>query len=562
MQRFLKSSAARSASKRRELVAMRRKRRLRLARWLLLLPTAFAPACAHLPDTNLQRSEPTTTASTDELAENALAAATAAAAKASPAPAAPKRSDGSSAPDFGNGDVAQVDYEGPGLVAPVVLDSVPAPPHVEGSPVPSELPPPVAPDGQPHDNRAMSIEELEQIALANNPSIQQAQAVVNKARGIKTQVGLYPNPTIGYLANEMGDDGTAGKQGGFLSQTIVTGGKLELNRAVAEREIQNLLWELEAQRYRVRNAVRTQFYEVLGAQRRAEVAGELVEVAQEGVQASRELVAAGQAARPDLLQARIQLNEVRILLRNARYSLDAAWSQLVSLVGQPDLSVRPLKGTLPQQDGAVRELETALAELLAASPQLQAARARVDRARAQLERQQVQPIPNLIAQVGVAHDNASGDDIANLQLGLPIPVFNRNQGGIQLALAEYRRAVAEIRRLELLLQNRLAAAFRDYRQARNEVQQYRDEILPTAEENLNLTEEGYRQGEFDLIRVLTARRSYFESNLAYINSQVTLRQADVNIAGLLLSGGLDDVLDAPGANLQGIGLRDQALGGQ
>jgi len=108
----------------------------------------------------------------------------------------------------------------------------------------------------------------------------------------------------------------------------------------------------------------------------------------------------------------------------------------------------------------------------------------------------------------------------------------------------------------------LAVAFREYQKRANQVQQYRDQIVPTAEENLNLSEEGYRQGEFDLIRVLTARRSYFESNLSYIDAQVAMRQADVTINGWLLVGGLDDVADTAGSNLQGIGLRGQAFSQQ
>lgn len=408
---------------------------------------------------------------------------------------------------------------------------------------------------------AFSLEELEQIALANNPTLDQAAAVVGKARGIRRQVGLYPNPTIGYFGEEIGDNGTAGKQGGFISQTIVTGGKLGLSQAVADREIQNLTWELEAQRLRVRNAVRAQFYEVLGAQQRVEIAERLRGIAEQGVNASEQLLEAQQVARPDLLQARIQFNEIRVLLQNARYDYEAAWKQLTSVIGQPGLAPAPLAGNL-NAAAPPRDLEQAFAELLAASPELEAARARVARARAQIDRQQVQPIPNLLAQVGVAHDNESGDEIATVQLGVPLPIFNRNQGNVQLAVAELRRAQSDVRRLELALRARLAAAFRDYLKAQNEVERYREDILPTAQENLDLTEEGYRQGEFDIIRVLTARRSFFETNLAYISSQVSLRQADVSISGLLLTGGLDDVPDAGGGNLQGVGLRDEALGGQ
>ena len=79
----------------------------------------------------------------------------------------------------------------------------------------------------------MTLEELVSLAAMHNPSISQAAATVAKARGINRQVGLYPNPTIGYTGQEIGDEGTAGQQGAFLSQTIVLGDKLGWNRRVA-----------------------------------------------------------------------------------------------------------------------------------------------------------------------------------------------------------------------------------------------------------------------------------------------------------------------------------------
>lgn len=420
---------------------------------------------------------------------------------------------------------------------------------------------PAAPPEPGPEQAALTLDVVEQMALENNPTLRQLSATVDKAEGVRLQVGLPPNPTIGYSGDEIGNDGAAGQQGGFVSQTIVTGDKLQLNRAVAGHDVQALLWELEAQRYRVLTDVRLGFYDVLGAQRRVELARELVQVAEAGAAAAQELFRAEQASRADVLQAQVQLNEVRIILQNAEVDVQAARRRLAALAGEPQLDTNNLAGTL-EADLPERPWESTYEELLAASPELQAASARVNRARTQIRRQEAQPIPNLLAQVGVAHDHASGDDIASVQLGLPLPLFNRNQGNIDVAVAEYHRALDEVTRLELSLRSRLAVSWGAYQKARQQVDRYRQDILPQARENLDLTETGYQGGEFDFLRVLTARRTFFEANLAYVQALIDQRQAEAVINGLLLTGGLSAVPDVSTGLLGGPGQRDQALGGQ
>tara|TARA_R110001592_G_scaffold360963_2_gene670431 strand:- start:5029 stop:6549 length:1521 start_codon:yes stop_codon:yes gene_type:complete len=407
---------------------------------------------------------------------------------------------------------------------------------------------------------ALTIEELLQLAMANNPTLQQAMAVINKAQGIKTQVGLYPNPTIGYQGQEIGADGTSGKQGGYISQTIVTGNKLSLNQAVADYDIQQLQWELETQKYRVRNDVQSQFFASLGAEQRVKLSFQLEKIAEEGVEIASKLFDSGEGARPDILQAEVQLGEIRIIRQNAEYDYEAARKQLASVVGRPELTEAPLSDVLNNKSTDLT-WEESYQHLQTNSPELQAAYAKVSRAREQIFRQESQNIPNLMAQIGVARDNETGDDIANVQLGIPLPIFNRNQGNIDMAAAEYHRSLGDIERLQLSLQVRLAAAFRDYQKAKKQVEQYEQDILPKAKENLDLTSQGYRQQQFDFLRVLTARRTYFETNIKYIRSLVDLRQSEVAVSGLVLSGGLSDVRDIS-QGVGGVGNRGQALSGQ
>ncbi|MCP4504862.1 MAG: TolC family protein, partial [Fuerstiella sp.] len=79
--------------------------------------------------------------------------------------------------------------------------------------------------------QSLSLADLESLALQRNPTLATATARMNAARGQKVQAGLYPNPSVGYHATEIGNLGTAGQQGAFISQRFITGGKLELDQA-------------------------------------------------------------------------------------------------------------------------------------------------------------------------------------------------------------------------------------------------------------------------------------------------------------------------------------------
>jgi hypothetical protein len=76
-----------------------------------------------------------------------------------------------------------------------------------------------------------SLEDLETLALENNPALARAYAVVSGRHGRWIQAGLPPNPTIGYIGEDLGDDDTLGTQGAFIAQEFVRGGKLGWSQA-------------------------------------------------------------------------------------------------------------------------------------------------------------------------------------------------------------------------------------------------------------------------------------------------------------------------------------------
>src|SRR5512134_3243372 len=83
----------------------------------------------------------------------------------------------------------------------------------------------------------LTLTDLEQMALAANPTLKQAEAEVRVAAGRRQQAGLYPNPTVGYTGEEIrGGFARGGQQGFFVEQTFVLGGKLGKSRQIFEQE--------------------------------------------------------------------------------------------------------------------------------------------------------------------------------------------------------------------------------------------------------------------------------------------------------------------------------------
>ena len=87
------------------------------------------------------------------------------------------------------------------------------------------LPPLPRPEPGPFGH-PLTLSELQQLAMSNNPSLRQAAADVEAAEGAAKQAGAYPNPMFGYDSSNVNTAGTAGYQGIFIEQIIKTAGKL------------------------------------------------------------------------------------------------------------------------------------------------------------------------------------------------------------------------------------------------------------------------------------------------------------------------------------------------
>jgi cobalt-zinc-cadmium efflux system outer membrane protein len=400
-------------------------------------------------------------------------------------------------------------------------------------------------------NAPITLAQLEQIALKNNPTLAQADLSIRAAEGRRLQAGLLPNPIVGYSGEEFAFRSFSNKSEHFffVEQEIPLGGKLKKSQQLAEQERAQTTTLAEAQRVRVLNTVQVLFYQTLGAQAQVEAKQELAKITRDAVRVSEELFNLGQADQPDQLEIEIEAQKTEIELANAENELAKSWQLLAAFVGNPQLEPVRLNGDLekgfPEFDRA-----TVAQTLLQQSPEMKIARTGIDRARAALERAKAERVPDMVLRGGFGYSteklelgNApfprrTGPE-ARIELGFRLPIFNRNQGNIAAAEAELAVAEREVQRLELTLRVRLATAFTDYQNARRTVERYREAILPRAKKAYELYGASFAQMAAAYPQVLIARRSYFRAQSDYLTALVSLWQRGIEIQGYLLVGGLD-----------------------
>ncbi len=396
------------------------------------------------------------------------------------------------------------------------------------------LPPPKQAD-------ALALEDLEGMALEQNPTLVQAAMHIRISRGEAIQAGLYPNPTVGYVGDQIGINGTAGEmQGAFIEQEIVTAGKLQLSRAKYLQGVEQAEANFEAQQYRVLSSVRKAFYRTFATQRQVSVRRELLVMAEDALKTTRGLLNVGQANRPDVLMAEVQVSRIRAELRAAQRKYEGHWQELVAYVGIPEMQVTELDGKLEIKEAEILDRDAVLSNLLNCSPQLRAAWAEVIRDRIVVQRERVEPIPNLNIRAQTGYNFETENAVAGVSLGIKLPLYNRNQGSVMQARAELARAEAEIARIDLSLRRKFGEVFGNYEAALALAQALQDEALPKSREAYEAYSEAFKNRRAAWPQVLVAQREFIQLSDEYLETLIQLREAEADINGLFLGDGLDE----------------------
>ena len=331
-------------------------------------------------------------------------------------------------------------------------------------------------DGIP-GTRSVGVEELIELARKASPLIAQAAADIEISRGQLIQVGLYPNPTSGFRGDQILDGGPYGQFGGYFTQAIPLSGRLRLARAVAAYDLANAQLRMRKVEIDLSRQVRSDFYAALVAAENVRVNRLIAEFSGEVFRRQLELVRTGAASTFEASALRAVQGQARVSLIQSRNRYTSAWKQLAATLNAPDMIPAPLAGRvdapLPQY-----RYEALRDHLLANHTEIAVARNSSVQAERSLAQERRKPIPDLQNDWYFQDDTLLKSFQFGATIGMQIPLYDRNQGGIMSAKARMTKASREVERVRNDLLRQLADAFERYETGREQLAIYREQILP------------------------------------------------------------------------------------
>lgn len=386
----------------------------------------------------------------------------------------------------------------------------------------------------------LTLSQALALTLKHNPELSAFSHELRAGEATVLQAGVLPNPVLGIEADNLNNDRL--RQDGDrttaiqIGQLIELGGKRAARIRIAEagRDLAN--WDYEAKRIDVLSRVSQHFIDTMAAQQARELAAESLKLAQNVAAAVARRVQAGKVSPIEETKARLALSAAQIEAEQAERQLAAARRNLSSMWGNAAPAFTSAAGDL-ESLSALPGYEQ-LADRIRNSPDLARWSTEINQRQAAIDAEKAKAIPDITVSVGKRRFSQFEDYAYMVGLSIPLPLFDRNRGGILAAHRQLDRAMDEQRAAENRLLAELAQNFQRLSAIRAEIATLRNDILPGARSAYEGATKGYQLGKFGILDVLDAQRSLFQARSQHLKALADYHRGS-NDLERLIGGPLD-----------------------
>lgn len=377
------------------------------------------------------------------------------------------------------------------------------------------------------DEKVFNLEQAVVFSLHNNGDLKALREEKGVREAGKIKAGLYPNPLLGL-------DGTTGNLSGSpyenrisvgISQEFLTMGKRGKRLQVAEKELEGFNRQIENSSRLLTEDIKTAFYNLFLAEKRMELAERSITLTKQLLAITKQQFEADDIPELDMNLARVEAARSEGKKVEAEREFYLAKSRLLGLMGVPPEETASFRHSLETKP-FMKPLDELKNLALMKRPDIGALEAEKAKGDSAVALAKAEAIPNITAGLGYQRENKSievaGNDVKGLdnliglRFSIPLPLFDRNQAGVQEAQARKTSAEKRFLYIRQVVEREVEAAYARLVLAEKSLSIYSKDIMPQLEENLKLVQEAYRLGEIGILAVIEEQKKFYEVNDGYL----------------------------------------------
>ncbi len=384
--------------------------------------------------------------------------------------------------------------------------------------------------GEDRDHTAvirLSLNDALALFLKQNLDVIIAKYGIEYSKGQQITAGLFPNPvaSIGTLSSytqgrTLSNSGQIFTQ---IQQLFELAGKRGYRIESAGFGTQSAEAAFEDAVRQLGFTVKDTYYRIQLAQRRLTLAEENRDRFSRILDVNTIRFKKGYIAEVDLIRIRLQMVDFQSQVIQSLQESESARGDLRQL-----LRLSPKTAMELTTDMEFRRIDPDISKLRTAAldvrPDIKARRFAYSQREADLKLAKAYRIPDVTIGTGYAVQGAQGPDNPQqwaLNLGLPLPLFNRNQGGIQQAEVAVQTAEADLNKTVNQVENEVEVAYRNLIQSRRLVEAFVTGVLDDARATLTIVERAYERGGATILDLLDAARTSRTIQQNYIEALFT-----------------------------------------
>lgn len=384
----------------------------------------------------------------------------------------------------------------------------------------------------------LSLDETVALFLRQNLDLLMAKFGIESAKGQQITARLFPNPvaSIGTLS-AFTQGRTLGNSGAIVSQVQ------QLFELAGKRgyRIESAGFGTQSVEAAFEDAVRQLTFTVKDAYNRTQLAQRRLALAEENRDRFSRILDVntirfkkGYIAEVDLIRIRLQFIDFQSQVIQSLQEGETARADLRQLLRLSPATALELTSEFDYKriDPDIGRLRTVA---LDARPDVRSKRFIMSQREADLKLAKAYRIPDVTVGAGYSVQGPKGPDNPGqvaLSLGVPLPLFNRNQGGIIQAEVAVQTAEADLSKTLNQVENEVDVAYKNLLQSRRLVEAFLGGVLDDARSTFTIVERAYERGGATILDLLDAARTsrtiqqnYFEALFNYQRNVIQLESA-------------------------------------